>query len=128
MSEPIHSNDAPSPAGHYSQGVRAGSLLFVSGQLAITPAGERSTGAVEEQTTQALRNVLAIVQAAGGALTDIVKTTVYIPDVAFWGRVNATYAEFFGAHKPARAIVPSRELHHGLLVEIEAIAELGGGP
>lgn len=124
MLEPIQTSDAPTPAGHYSQGVRVGDLLFVSGQLAVLPSGERLTGAVEEQTTQALTNLLRIVEAAGGTLESIAKVTVYVPDVALWSRVNATYAEFFGDHKPARAVVPSRELHHGLLVEVEAVAAL----
>ena len=126
MPSPVHSAAAAQPAGHYSQGMRVGDLLFVSGQLAVRPDGERVTGSVEEQTHLALQNVLAIVEAAGGRLTDIAKTTVYVPDVELWGRVNAAYAAFFGEHKPARAVVPSRELHHGLLVEVEAVAHVGG--
>lgn len=117
--------DAPQPAGHYSQAVVHNGLVFVAGQLAIEPhTGERKTGSIEEQTEQALKNVAAILQAAGSDLTKVLKTTVYISDIELWGQVNAVYAQFFGEHRPARAVIPVGNLHHGFLIEIEAIAAL----
>ncbi len=97
----------------------------MSGQLAVDAAsGRKIAGTVEEQTKIALENVAAILQAAGSDIDRVLKTTVYISDIDLWGRVNGVYAEFFGDHRPARAVVPTRDLHHGLLVEIEAIAAL----
>lgn len=119
----ISTSDAPVPAGHYSQAVVHGGLVFVSGQLAVDAAtGRKLAGTIEQQTKIALENVAAILRAAGSDIDHVLKTTVYISDIELWGRVNEVYAEFFGGHRPARAVVPTRELHHGLLVEIEAIA------
>lgn len=119
----IQTPNAPKPAGHYSQGVVHKDTLYVSGQLAIDPkTGEKILGSIEDQTTQALRNVLAVVEAAGSQPADVVKTTVFVSDISLWGGANQAYAAVFGDHKPARAIVPSRDLHHGFLVEIEAVA------
>ena len=121
----ISTPDGPTPAGHYSQAVVHGDLVFVSGQLAVDAAtGQRHAGTIEQQTKIALDNVAAILRAAGSDLDRVLKTTVYISDIELWGRVNEVYAEFFGGHRPARAVVPTRDLHHGLLVEIEAIATL----
>ncbi len=123
--KPVVTEAAPTPAGHYSQGVVHGDLLFVSGQLAIDPAtGEKKLGSIEEQTRRALENVEAIVRAAGSDRRKVLKTTIYVSDVELWGRVNVVYAEFFGDHRPARAVIPCGKLHHGFLVEIEAIATL----
>lgn len=119
----ISTTDAPVPAGHYSQAVIHNGLVFVSGQLAVDAAtGRKYAGTIEQQTRIALENVAAILRAAGSDVDQVLKTTVYISDIELWGRVNEVYAEFFGGHRPARAVVPTRELHHGLLVEIEAIA------
>jgi 2-iminobutanoate/2-iminopropanoate deaminase len=124
----IHTEKAPAPGGHYAQGVAHGDLLFVSGQLAIDhETGEKRAGPIEEQTELALRNVLAIVEAAGGDKSSIAKTTVYVSDIELWGAVNEVYAKFFGDHRPARAVVPVKELHHGLGIEIEAVAVIEGG-
>lgn len=121
----IKTANAPTPAGHYSQAVAVNGMLFVSGQLAVKPeTRERLLGSIEEQTLQTLKNVKAIVEAAGSDLSKVVKTTVYISDIELWGTVNKIYADFFGDHKPARAVVPTRALHHGFLVEIEAVALL----
>ncbi len=84
----------------------------------------KKLGTVEEQTQRALANVAAILEAAGSCKENVLKTTVYIADIDLWGRVNKSYADFFGKHKPARAIVPTKKLHFGFLVEIEAIAAL----
>jgi 2-iminobutanoate/2-iminopropanoate deaminase len=98
-------------------------VVYVAGQLAIDPAtGARMLGSIEEQTERTLRNVEAILVAAGSDLAHLLKVTVYIADIAQWGAVNAVYARILGDHRPARAIVPTRDLHHEFLVEIDAIA------
>jgi 2-iminobutanoate/2-iminopropanoate deaminase len=115
--------DAPRPAGHYAQAIVHDDIVYVSGQLPIDPhSGEKRVGSIEEQTAQALRNVAAILRAAGSDVDLVLKTTVYVSDIELWDRVNAVYAAFFGAHRPARAVVPTRALHFGFQVEIEAIA------
>ena len=102
-----------------------GDTVYVSGQLAVDPVtGEKGVGSVQEQTRLALRNVEQILLSAGSDLNHVVKTTAYVTDVELWGGVNEAYAEVFGDHRPARAVVPSRDLHYGCLVEIEAIAAL----
>ena len=121
----ISTPHAPQPAGHYAQAIVHNGLVYVSGQLPVDPAsGEKRIGSIEEQTEQALRNVAAILVAAGSDLDHVLKTTVYVSDISLWGRVNAVYAAAFGQHRPARAVVPTRELHYGFQVEIEAIAAL----
>jgi 2-iminobutanoate/2-iminopropanoate deaminase len=102
-----------------------GGLVFVSGQLAVDPATrEPRKGPPQAQTRLALENLAAVLRAAGSDVDQVLKTTVYVSDITMWGQVNETYAEFFGAHRPARAIVPTGDLHRGLLVEIEAVAAL----
>ncbi len=114
-----------SKGGHYSPGVIAGGMLYISGQLPIDPGtGKIAEGGIREQTKQALANVGRVLEAAGCRREDVVMCRVYISDMGNWDAVNEVYAEFFGAHKPARAVVPTRELHHGALVEIEATAEM----
>lgn len=119
----ISTPDAPTPAGHYSQATVHAGVVYVAGQLAIDPAsGERKLGSVEEQTERTLSNVRAILRAAGTDWDRVLKVTVYVADIALWGQVNEAYARVLGAHRPARAIVPTKELHHGFLVEIDCIA------
>jgi 2-iminobutanoate/2-iminopropanoate deaminase len=119
----INTYDAPLPAGHYSQGIVAGDIIFVSGQLPTIPlAGDKITGDISEQTLRALNNVLRIVRAAGGDITTIARTTIYTTEVKHWEEVNRVYADFFGPVQPARSIVTVAGLHHGSLVEIEAVA------
>jgi 2-iminobutanoate/2-iminopropanoate deaminase len=121
----ISTPDAPSPAGHYSQAIVYGDTVYVSGQLAVNlTTGEKGVGSIEEQTRLTLRNIEQILLSAGSDLNHVIKTTAYISDVELWGGVNQAYAEVFGDHRPARAVVPSRDLHYGCLVEIEAIAAL----
>lgn len=121
----IKTSKAPPPAGHYSQAVVYNDLIFISGQLPINPeTKDKITGSIEEQAHQAFKNVKAILEAAGSNLQSVLKTTVYISDISLWGPVNEIYAEYFGNHKPARAIVPTRELHHRFKIEIEAIAKV----
>ena len=121
----VSTPDAPQPAGHYSQAIVHDNIVYVSGQLPIDPqSGEKKIGSIEEQTEQALKNVAAILQAAGSDIGHVLKTTVYVSDIALWSRVNAVYAEFFGEYRPARAVVPTRELHHRCQIEIEAVAAI----
>lgn len=119
----VYTDKAPKPAGHYSQGIIYGNLLFISGQLPIDPlTGERKKGSIEEQTLQVLKNIREILISAGSDLQYVLKTTVYISDIGLWDRVNKVYSDFFGEHRPARSVVPSKELHHGFEIEMEAIA------
>lgn len=125
--EIISTPHATPPAGHYSQAVRANGFVFVSGQLGFLPParpGEppRLAQGVAAQTEAALRSLAAILQAAGASMSAVVNVTVYIPDVGMWNEVNGVYERSFGDHRPARAIVPTRELHYGALVEISAVA------
>ncbi len=123
--DPISTDQAPAPAGHYSQGIAHGQLIYVSGQLPIDPAtGAKSQGSLAEQTRLVLQNVDAILRAGGSSLQHTLKLTVYISDIAHWDEVNRVYAEMLGEHKPARAIVPTRELHFGLGIEIDAVAAI----
>lgn len=118
----LFTKDAPKPSGHYSQGVVAGDLLYVSGQLPVNPkTGEKITSSIEEQTLQALKNVEAVLILGGSSINNVIKTTVYISDISLWERVNRVYSQFFKEHKPARAVVPTKELHYGFKIEIEAI-------
>jgi 2-iminobutanoate/2-iminopropanoate deaminase len=119
----ILTQNAPAPGGHYSQAVVHNGLVYVAGQLSIDPqTGERKLGSIEEQTEQALRNVAAILEAAGSDLGRVLKMNVYVADIELWAAVNAVYAKVLGEHRPARAVIPTKELHYGFLVEIDAIA------
>lgn len=120
----VSTPNAPTPAGHYSQAVVHNGLVFVAGQLAINPAGEHLVGSIEEQTEQALTNVAEILKAAGSDLSRVLKMTIYISDIGLWGQVNTVYARVMGDHRPARAIVPTKELHYDFQIEIEAVAAL----
>jgi len=119
----ISTPNAPKPAGHYSQAIVHNDLIFVAGQLPINPeTGEKRLGSIEEQTEQALRNIAEILEAANSDLNHVLKTTVYVSDMALWSRVNSVYAKIFGEHRPTRTVVPVKDLHYGFQVEIEAIA------
>jgi reactive intermediate/imine deaminase len=121
--EPIATAEAAAPGGHYSQAMACGGLLFVSGQLPVRPDGSHMADApFEAQARQVLHNLLAIVQAGGSSPDRLLKVTVYIADIGHWPAFNRIYAEMLGDAKPARAVVPVPELHHGYLVEVEAVA------
>ena len=123
MMKPIFTSRVPTPAGHYSQAIVHNGVVYVSGQLPIDPlTGEKRVGPIEEQTELALKNVAEVLIAAGSDINSVIKTTVYVADIELWDRVNTVYARFFGEHRPARAVVPTRDLHFGFQVEIEAIA------
>jgi 2-iminobutanoate/2-iminopropanoate deaminase len=121
--EKISTLDAPKPAGHYSQAIVHNNMIYVSGQLPIDPkTGRKKIDSIEQQTEQALKNLSEILKAANSDLSKVVKTTVYISDINLWDQVNTVYSKYFGEHRPARAVVPTRELHFGFQIEIEAIA------
>jgi 2-iminobutanoate/2-iminopropanoate deaminase len=123
MLKVISTEDAPAAIGPYSQAIRAGNLVFTSGQLALEPtSGKMVAGGVEAQTRQALENVKAVLAAAGGALDTVVKTTVFIKNMEDFPRINAVYAEYFPANQPARSCVEVARLPKDALVEIEVIA------
>lgn len=122
---PVSTQDAPKPAGHYSQAVVHGGFVFVAGQLPLDPATGELVGAPDDiaaQTRQVLGNVAAILNAAGSGLDRLVSVTVYITSRSQWPAVNHVYAEVLGAHRPARAVIPVLELRPGCLIEIQAIA------
>ena len=124
--QPVSIPGAPPPGGHYSPGVSHNGFVFVSGQLPITPGQtEHKVGAIEEQTEQCLRNVERVLIAAGSSLARCVQMTVYISDGDMWGRVNTVYARVLGDHRPARAVVPVKELHYGYQIEIQAVGVVG---
>lgn len=123
--EIVSTKGAPAPAGHYSQGVVHGGLVYVAGQLGKDPARpDAPPGTLEEQTERALLNVKAVVEAAGSDLSRVLQMTIYVSDAAFWGRVNEVYARVMGEHRPARAIVPVNEFRGGWQIEIQAIASV----
>ena len=119
----IQPQNQPQPKGHYSPGIEHNGLIYVSGQLPLSlDTREPFTGSIEEQTELALRNVEAVLHAAGSDLDHVLQMTIYVSDMELWGRVNETYARVMGEHRPARAIVPVKELHFGTQIEIQAIA------
>jgi len=119
----IYTPKAPMPAGHYSQAIVHNGLVYVSGQLPIDPeTGAEKAGTIEDQAEQVLSNIGEILLAAGSDLDHVLKTTAYISDIELWPRINATYAAVFGEYRPARAMVPTKELHYGFQIEIDAVA------
>ena len=121
--KPVLSPRAPTTAGHYSHAIVHNGLVFVSGQLPLDPADpKKPPGTIEEQTEQALKNVAEILKAAGSSLDRLLQVTVYVSDIALWPAVNATYARILGPHRPARAVIPVKELNRGFQIEIQAIA------
>ena len=123
MNQIIHTEAAPAAIGPYSQAVKAGNLLFISGQIPIDPAtGAFAGDDITTQTRQSLTNVKAILEEAGYSLSDVVKATVLLADMADFAAMNAVYDEFFTSNCPARAAFAVRELPKGAKVEIEVIA------
>jgi 2-iminobutanoate/2-iminopropanoate deaminase len=119
----IQPPNIPVPKGHYSPAVEHNGLIFVSGQVPINhETGEVETGSIELQTELALRNVETILVVANSDLNHVLQFTIYISEPDDWGKVNEVYAMILGEHKPARAIVPVKNLHFGTKIEIQAIA------
>ncbi|MBM3633942.1 MAG: hypothetical protein FJW99_01405 [Actinobacteria bacterium] len=128
----VRTEEAPAPVAGapYSQAIAAsgGEVVWVSGQVPLTPAGDLAAQDVAGQTRQCLQNVAAIVRAAGGSMNDVVKTTVFLTDLGEFGAMNAAYAEAFGEVPPARATIGVAALPAGAFVEIEAVAVIGATP
>ncbi len=122
----VHTSEAPAAIGPYSQAVKVGDMLFTSGQIALKPDGsdEVLQKGIEEQTEQVLENLKSVLEAAGGNLQKVVKTTIFLADMEDFAKVNEIYAKFFGDHKPARSTVAVKTLPKNALVEIDAIAKL----
>lgn len=119
---------APRAIGPYSQAIKANGFLFTAGQVGFDPeSGELVDGGIAEQTLRVLQNLRAILKAGGSDLTAVVKTTVFLVDMADFALMNEVYAEFFGDHRPARSTVAVAALPRGARVEIEAIAALSPG-
>lgn len=120
----ISTQKAPAAIGPYSQAIRVGHLVYTSGQIPIDPAtGAFVEGGIREQTRQSLTNVRAILAEAGLAMSDVVKTTVFMADMNDFAEMNGVYAEFFAEPYPARSAVAVKTLPKGALVEIEVVAE-----
>jgi len=121
--ESICTNRAAAPGGHYTQAVAYLGVLYVSGQLPVRADGSHSVDQpFEVQACIALDNLMAILDAAGRGPTDLVKMTVYVSGIEHWPAFDRIYARYLGEHRPARAVVPVPGLHHGYLIEIEALA------
>lgn len=121
----LHTEKAPAAIGPYAQGTKGNGTIYVSGQLPIDMAtGELVTDSVEKATKASLSNLLAIVEAGGGKLEDIARVGVFVKDINDFAAINDVYTEFFGDHKPARALVQVAKLPKDALIEIEAVAVL----
>ncbi len=120
----IHTNDAPAAIGPYSQAVKVGNLLFTSGQIALNPqTGEVAEGGIKEQTAQIMKNLTAVVEAAGGKMENIVKTVCFLADMADFAAFNEVYAQYI-TEKPARSCVAVKTLPKNVLAEVEVICAL----
>jgi 2-iminobutanoate/2-iminopropanoate deaminase len=124
MKQIINTNNAPAPIGPYNQAVKSGTLIYTSGQIPIDPqTGNLVSGGIREQTIQTLENLKAVIEAAGSTLGKVLKTTVFLADMADFPEMNALYAEYFGEdNAPARSTIQVAALPKEALVEIEAIA------
>lgn len=122
---PVETNAAPSAIGPYSQGIRAGGLVFTAGQVGLEPSTGVLADGVAAQADRALRNLSAVLDAAGTGMDHVVKTTVFLTDMADFAAMNEVYARHFSAPFPARSTVAVRGLPKGAAVEIEAIAMVG---
>lgn len=123
MKQIISTSNAPAAIGPYSQAVQVGNILYTSGQIAIDPqTGNLAGNTIEEQTKQVMKNLSAILEAAGYTFGEVIKTTVFITDMGQFGTVNQIYGECFTANPPARSCVEVKSLPKGALVEVEVIA------
>lgn len=123
MIQHITTENAPLPAGHYSQATVSNGFVFVAGQLPIVPgSSEKIPGPIPTQAHQVIENVKQVLLAANSDLDHVLRVTIYISDMELWGAVNDIYTEAFGSAKPARAIVPVKDLHYGYSIEMTAIA------
>jgi 2-iminobutanoate/2-iminopropanoate deaminase len=126
MREPLSTSNAPAAIGPYSQAIRAGGFLFVSGQIPLDPAtGQLVTGGIADQTRRVLDNLGAILTAAGSSFDDVVKTGVYLADMGEFAAMNEIYATYFKSPAPARATIQAARLPRDVRVEIDLIAYVG---
>ena len=125
--QPIHSNEAPNAIGPYSQAVRVGDTVYLSGQIPLDPQTmELVEGDIGARAKRVFDNLTAVMQEAGGSLSDIVKLTIYLVDLEQFGQVNEVMAEYFDAPFPSRATVAVTALPKGAPIEVEAVAHLAG--
>lgn len=122
MIQYVQTSNAPAAIGPYSQAMIANGMVFTSGQIALTPAGEMINGTVSEQCVQVISNLKAVLEAAGSSFDKVIKTTIFLADMDDFAAVNTIYGEAFGNHKPARSTVAVKTLPKNALVEIDAIA------
>ena len=118
----INTENMPKSNGHYSHCVEHNGVLYISGQLPFDPKTREMPEGIVAQAHKVLSNLKLILTEAGSSVNQVMQVRIYIPDVELWGAVNEVYAEYFVEHKPARCVVPSRELHFGALIELEATA------
>jgi len=124
--KPVTTTGAPGAIGPYSQAIRAGDFVFLSGQIPLDPeTGKIAGDGIVDQTHQVLKNLGAVLTAAGASYSTVVKTTVYLADMSEFNAMNQVYADYFGAPAPARATVQAARLPRDVCVEIDAIAYLG---
>ncbi|MCL9818734.1 RidA family protein [Helicobacter colisuis] len=121
MLEITATKKAPQAIGPYSQAISTNGMVYTSGQIGLTPSGELVQG-IEAQTRQVLENLSEVLKASNSSLKQVIKTTIFLRDMEYFGIVNGIYAEFFGDHKPARSTVAVKTLPKDALVEIECIA------
>lgn len=113
------------PAGHYTPGIISNGTLYISGQTSVNPAtGKPPEGGVKAETLMALKKMEDVLKAAGVSKEAVVMCRLYMTSASLWQEINEAYQDFFGDHKPARIALPIKELNHGCLVEVEAIAEI----
>ena len=125
--QPIHSNEAPNAIGPYSQAVRVGDTVYLSGQIPLDPQTmELVEGDIGARARRVFDNLAAVMQEAGGSLSDIVKLTIYLVDLEQFGQVNEVMAEYFDAPFPSRATIAVAALPKGAPIEVEAVAHLAG--
>ncbi len=123
----IETNAAPLPAGHYSQAVVAGGLIFVAGLLPIIPNTNREIpDGLVAQTEQVFNNLRAILAAAGVGLDALASVQIFVPSIESWSELNSVYVRELGTHKPARTVIPCGPLHYGVLLEMNAVAVAAG--
>ncbi|SFP43983.1 RidA family protein [Hydrogenimonas thermophila] len=118
----IQTDNAPQAIGPYSQAMKVGDFIFTSGQIALTPSGVMVQDNIELQTEQVMKNLQAVLEAAGSCLQNVVKTTIFLANMDDFATVNAIYEKWFDGHKPARSTVAVKTLPKNALVEIECIA------
>ncbi len=122
MIKAVRTDSAPQAIGPYSQAVKVSDFIFTSGQIALTPSGAMVQNDIRLQTAQVMRNLKAVLEAAGSSLQNVVKTTIFLADMDDFAAVNEIYEEWFADHKPARSTVAVKTLPKNALVEIECIA------